>query len=77
MPYTFVVLESGHIGWAPHDVQAGDLFCLFDGSIVPFVLRPTEGADTFSLWGDGYVQGYMPDQEPGVQKSPAEWFRIV
>ncbi|PMD33572.1 hypothetical protein L207DRAFT_639000 [Hyaloscypha variabilis F] len=77
MPYTFVVLESGNIGWAPHDVQAGDLFCLFDGSIVPFVLRPTEGADTFSLWGDGYVQGYMPDQEPGVQKSPAEWYRIV
>lgn len=77
MPYTFIVLESGHMGWAPHDVQAGDLFCLFDGSIVPFVLRPTEGVDTFSLWGDGYVHGFMPGQEPGVKRRPEEWFKLV
>jgi hypothetical protein len=77
MPYNFIVLESGHMGWAPHDAQAGDLFCLFDGSIVPFVLRPTESADTFSLLGDGYVHGFMPGQEPGVERRLEEWFKLV
>jgi hypothetical protein len=77
MPYTFIILESGHMGWAPNDVQAGDLFCLFDGSIVPFVLRPTEGADTFSLWGDGYVHGFMSGQEPGVERRLEECFKLV
>ena len=28
--------EVWYMGWAPHGVQAGDVFCLFDGCIVPF-----------------------------------------
>jgi hypothetical protein len=77
MPYTFVVLDSGYMGWSPHGVQAGDVFCLFDGCIVPFVLRPTAAADTFSLWGDGYVHGFMPGQQPGVEGRPKEWLKLV
>ena len=76
MPYTFVVLKSGYMGWAPRGVKEGDVFCLFDGCIVPFVLRRTEAGDTFHLWGSGYVQGFMPGQQPGVEGRPREWFKI-
>ncbi|KAH8767606.1 heterokaryon incompatibility protein-domain-containing protein [Hyaloscypha finlandica] len=77
MPNTFVVLDSGYMGWSPLGVQAGDVFCLFDGCIVPFVLRPTLGAGTFSLCGAGYAHGFMPGQQPGVEERPWEWIKIV
>ena len=77
VPYTFVVLESGHMGWAPHGVQVGDVFCLFDGCIVPFVLRPLADNNTFSLWGDGYVHGFMPGQKLGSGERLKEWFNLV
>jgi hypothetical protein len=77
VPYTFVVLESGHMGWAPHGVQVGDVFCLFDGCIVPFVLRPLADNNTFSLWGDGYVHGFMPGQKLGSGGRLKEWFNLV
>jgi hypothetical protein len=77
VPYTFVVLKSGYVGWAPHNVQANDVFCLFDGCIVPFVIRPTRAADIFNLVGDGYVHGFLPGQQPGVEGRPKEWIELV
>jgi hypothetical protein len=59
MPYTFVAFNSGYIRWAPHGVEAGDVFCLFDSCIVPFLLRPTD-SDELILGGDRYVQGIFP-----------------
>lgn len=77
IPYTFVILESGYMGWSPHGVQVGDVFCLFDGCIVPFVLRPSADEDTFSLWGDGYVHGFMPGQKLGIEGKSKECFKLV
>jgi Heterokaryon incompatibility protein (HET) len=77
LPYTFVVLESGWIGWAPPGVQPGDTFCLFDGCIVPFLLRPVLGSDKFRLWGDGYVHGYLPGQQPGGDGRTKQWLKLV
>jgi hypothetical protein len=77
IPYTFVVLESGYMGWAPHGVHVGDVFCLFNGCIVPFVLRPLADNNTFSLWGDGYVHGFMPGQKLGIGGRLKEWFNLV
>jgi hypothetical protein len=81
MTYIFVVLG----------VEVGDVFCLLDGCVVPFVLRPTAAAgrgadgkeDRFWLWGDGYVQGVMPGQRPGQRPGtgpdggPKRWFHLV
>jgi len=50
---------------------------LFDGCIVPFILRPTAGADTFSLWGDGYIHGLMPGQQPGVESGVKQWLKLI
>jgi hypothetical protein len=77
MPYTFVVLDSGYMGWSPPGVQVGDVFCLFEGCIVPFVLRPSGDGDTFTLWGDGYVHGFMPGQKPGIDGRTEEWFNLI
>jgi hypothetical protein len=77
VPYTFVVLKSGYMGWAPHGVQAGDVFSLFDGCIVPFLLRPADAGDTFTLLGDGYVHGFLPGQQPGVEGSPKQWLTLI
>jgi hypothetical protein len=77
MPYSFVILDSGYMGWSPCGVQARDVFCLFDGCIVPFILRPTAGADTFSLWGDGYIHGLMPGQQPGVESGVKQWLKLI
>jgi hypothetical protein len=76
IPYTFVILESGYMGWSPHGLQVGDVFCLFDGYIVPFVLRPSADEDTFSLWGDGYVHGFMPVQKLRTEGKSKE-FKLV
>jgi hypothetical protein len=76
MPYTFVAFNSGYTRRAPHGVEAGDVFCLFDACIVPFLLRPTD-TDTFILWGDGYVQGILPGQQPRANGSPKQWFKLV
>lgn len=77
VPYTFVVLESGLMGWAPHGVQVGDVFCLFDGCILPCVLRPSADENTFSLWGEGYVHEFMPGQKLGIEGKSKEWFNLV
>ena len=77
MPNTFVILESGYMGWSPHGVNVGDVYCMLDGCVVPFVLCPTAGADTFSLLGTGYIHGIMPDQQPGVEETSREWIKIV
>ena len=77
MPHTFVILASGYMGWSPHGVKVGDVFCMFDGCDVPFVLRPTAGADTFTFLGTGYVQGIMAGQQPGVGGKPREWIKII
>ena len=76
-PYTFVILQSGYMGWAPHGVRSNDVFCLFDRCIVPFVLRPTGTGNVFNLWGDGYVHGFLPGQRPGIQENPKQWVELV
>lgn len=77
MPYAFVILESGYMGWSPHGVKVGDVFCLFDGCIVPFVLHPSADEDTFSLWGDGYVHGFMPGQKLGIEGKSKECLKLI
>jgi hypothetical protein len=74
-PLSFLnqVIWGGHL-----TVCAGRRSSLFfNGSIVLFVLRPAERADTYALLGDGYVDGFMPGQDPGVQRSSEEWFNLV
>jgi len=77
MPYSFVALKSGLMGWAPYGVEAGDMFCLFDGCIAPFVLRPTLSGHAFTLLGDGYVHGFLPGQQPGIAGRVKQWIKVI
>jgi hypothetical protein len=33
--------SEGRLGWAPMNAKEGDIICIFSGTRVPFVLRPT------------------------------------
>jgi hypothetical protein len=51
------VTDNGYVGLVPLGTQCDDLVCIFLGSGVPFVLRPTNGA--YTLLGASYVYGLM------------------
>lgn len=77
LTHAFIITERGYMGWAPPQVQEGDIFCLFDGCAVPFALRPTGVHSTFYLLGSGYVHGFMPGQETRPQSIYRQWFKLV
>lgn len=70
--YTFAVTDGGYMAMVPPGSRKGDVVCIFEGCIVPFVLRPT--GDALALWGDGYVQGFMHGEADGLVRT---WFNIV
>ncbi|PMD12627.1 hypothetical protein NA56DRAFT_712889 [Hyaloscypha hepaticicola] len=53
--------EEGEIGNAFHEIRPGDMVCLFAGSCLPLVVRPTvEGCfDDYRLVGPAYVHACM------------------
>jgi hypothetical protein len=53
--------EEGEIGNAFHEIRPGDMVCLFAGSRLPLVVRPTvEGCfDDYRLVGPAYVHACM------------------
>ncbi|VUC38131.1 unnamed protein product [Clonostachys rosea] len=58
--------RNGFLGTGSHELQVGDLICVFFGSAVPFILRPREGGDGFILVGDAYVHGIMNGEALGM-----------
>ncbi|KAK7949236.1 uncharacterized protein PG986_010122 [Apiospora aurea] len=51
--------RRGYLGTGPAAVQRGDVVCVFMGGAVPFILRPRQKGDGYTLIGDAYVHGIM------------------
>lgn len=56
--------SGGRVGLAPDTYQVGDVVCVFQGALVPHLLRRNIDDDaatstTFSFLGDCYVHGLM------------------
>jgi hypothetical protein len=71
--YAFAVTAAGYMAWVPPGSLEGDVLCVLEGCIVPFILHP-RSEDKFALWGDGYVQGFMHGE---TETLDTRWFRIV
>ena len=52
------ITEGGYMGWAPRAALDGDLVCVFNGSTIPFMIRPKpDGTHTFL--GGCYIHDLM------------------
>ncbi|KAK8040034.1 hypothetical protein PG993_008445 [Apiospora rasikravindrae] len=51
--------RRGYLGTGPNAVQRGDIVCVFMGGAVPFILRPRQKGNGYTLIGDAYVHGIM------------------
>lgn len=61
--WRFFVTDKGYIGLAPPEAQRGDVVSVFDGGVVPFLLRRCAWTDgTFLLVGECYVSELMNGQ---------------
>lgn len=61
-----VLTTKGRYGLAPHCSRPGDVCCVFDGALVPFLLRPTQShvvdvqtKGDHRLVGEAYIHGIM------------------
>ncbi|KAI3328818.1 hypothetical protein F4824DRAFT_482312 [Ustulina deusta] len=55
----FCVTASGHIGWVPLESQPGDVVCVFEGSNLPYVLRPRGQDGTYTMAGHCFLHSVM------------------
>jgi hypothetical protein len=55
----FGITRKGYVGWFPMAAKKGDILCFLKHSDVPFVLRRTKIAGTYTLVGDSYIHGLM------------------
>jgi len=58
----FISTKDGRIGYGPPGVEPGDVVCIFEGSVVPFVLRYGSQSGTAMLVGEAYVHGIMNEE---------------
>lgn len=54
-----MLTTTGFVGLAPEHVEPGDQVFVLLGGTTPFVLRPVDGGDRYTLVGDAYVHGIM------------------
>jgi hypothetical protein len=45
MQRRFYISSAGHFGLATEGARVGDYVCMFEGHLVPFIVRPVDGAD--------------------------------
>lgn len=59
MGRSFCVTSKGNFGLMPGGTSKGDCVTMIQGSLVPFVLRPVQEAETtvYKLMGHGYLHG--------------------
>jgi hypothetical protein len=55
----FFVTDNYRMGLASQSCQPGDKICIFFSADTPFVLRPVENKDSFTLISNAYVDGFM------------------
>ncbi|OCK95116.1 HET-domain-containing protein [Cenococcum geophilum 1.58] len=58
--WKFCVTKKGYMGMVPNHAEPGDLVCVFFGSKVPLLIRPTRRDDScFTVVGSLYMHGIM------------------
>lgn len=67
--------ETGLVGHARVDMQAGDVLCVLLGGNMPFILRPLDDG-VFGYVGQAVVPGIM-DGEALQQGRELEWITLV
>jgi hypothetical protein len=65
----FCILENGSMGWVPSGATNGDVIFVFNGAVVPYVLRPQ--TDGTYLWvGESWISGVMNGEILGLEVEP-------
>lgn len=54
-----IVTESGHVGLGPMAVEPGDVVCILRDAVMPMILRPVDGGNSFKVVGESYIHGIM------------------
>jgi Heterokaryon incompatibility protein (HET) len=82
----FCVTAKGYMGWVPQVARPGDLFCIFKGVEVPFLLRKAlftardlplmirPGAVYYQIIGECYVHGVMDGQ---LAEKNVQWTDVI
>ncbi|KAF2806258.1 uncharacterized protein BDZ99DRAFT_422669 [Mytilinidion resinicola] len=56
----FFSTSSGSVGIGPGDLKVGDMICIFDGGVTPFIIRPkSDDPNLYEFFGEAYVDGIM------------------
>ncbi|KAI0436992.1 heterokaryon incompatibility protein-domain-containing protein [Xylaria telfairii] len=56
----FCVTGGGYVGWVPLEAQPDDVICLFEGSALPYVLRPKDQDEgIYGMVGHCFLHGVM------------------
>lgn len=69
--------ETGFVGQVPHGTEATDKIAIFDGSSVPFVLRPEAYSGAYKLIGACYVHGIMDGTFWTSSRESSGWITLV
>jgi hypothetical protein len=64
--YRFCFLNGGEAGWVPCGARTGDTVFVFNGAVVPYLLRPQEDG-TYVWVGECWVQGVMNSEALELQ----------
>lgn len=67
--HQMINMREGRFGFTCSGVQPGDVVCVFDDSVSPFVLRKVDdkdGNERYKFVGDAYVHGLMYGEADGT-----------
>ncbi|KAJ3459745.1 hypothetical protein MRS44_015818 [Fusarium solani] len=64
-------------GVGPIDTWPGDMVSIIYGTAVPFVIRPCEGKQGYTLVGECYVQDLMHGEVVGDERYKETWIELV
>jgi hypothetical protein len=64
-------------GVGPIDTWPGDMVSIIHGTAVPFVIRPCEGKQGYTLVGECYVQDLMHGEVVGDERYKETWIELV
>ncbi|RSL55634.1 hypothetical protein CEP53_007038 [Fusarium sp. AF-6] len=69
--------RSGLSGVGPLDTRPGDMICIIYGTAVPFIVRPCEGKQGYTLVGECYVHDLMHGEIVGDERYEETWIELV
>ena len=58
--------KNGYWGLGPGALRDGDMCCIFNGSLIPYVLRPSENGQAHYFVGECFVSGIMQGEIQGL-----------